>query len=52
MKNKDFYIGGIINEVEHLFTKNGNGYSCQVVSPFDDKKFQYDITSKGLTDQS
>jgi DNA repair protein RAD51 len=33
-------------------SKNSNGYSCQVISPFDNKKFQYTITSKGLTDQS
>ena len=33
-------------------SKNGNGYSCQVVSPFNNKKFQYTITSNGLTDQS
>ena len=33
-------------------SKNGNGYSCEVISPFDNKKFQYTITSKGLTDQS
>ena len=33
-------------------SKNGNGYSCQASSPFDNKKFQYTITSQGLTDQS
>ena len=33
-------------------SKNGNGYSCQAVSPFNNKKFQYTITSNGLTDQS
>ena len=33
-------------------SKNSNGYSCQAISPFDNKKFQYTITSKGLTDQS
>jgi len=33
-------------------SKNGNGYSCQASSPFDNKKFQYTIMSKGLTDQS
>ena len=33
-------------------SKNGNGYLCQAISPFDNKKFQYTITSKGLTDQS
>jgi len=33
-------------------SKNNNGYSCQAISPFDNKQFQYTITSKGLTDQS
>ena len=33
-------------------SKNGNGYSCQARSPFDNKKFQYTIMPKGLTDQS
>ena len=33
-------------------SKNSNGYSCQVISPFDTKKFQYTITSKGLTVES
>ena len=33
-------------------SKNGNGYSCQAISPFDNKKFQYTITSQGLTDES
>ena len=33
-------------------SKNTNGYSCQAISPFDNKKFQYIITSKGLTDES
>ena len=33
-------------------SKNGNEYSCQAISPFDNKKFQYTITSKGLTDES
>jgi len=32
--------------------KNNNGYSCQAISPFANKQFQYTITSKGLTDQS
>jgi DNA repair protein RAD51 len=30
-------------------SKNSNGYSCHVISPFDNKKFQYTITSNGLT---
>jgi len=33
-------------------SKSDNVYSGQVISPFDNKKFQYTITSKGLTDES
>ena len=33
-------------------SKSSNGYSCQVISPFDNKKFQYTITSSGLTSES
>ena len=33
-------------------SKDGNRYFCQAISPFDNKKFQYTITSKGITDQS
>ena len=33
-------------------SKNDNGYSCQVISPFVNKKFQYTITSSGLTGES
>ena len=33
-------------------SKNGNGYLCQALSPFDNKQFQYTITPKGLTDVS
>ncbi len=32
--------------------KNTNDFLCQVVSPFINKKFQYNITSDGLTDGS
>ena len=32
--------------------KNTDGFLCQVVSPFINKKFQYNITSNGLTDGS
>ena len=32
--------------------KNSNGYLCQVISPFVKKKFQYTITSSGLTSES
>ena len=33
-------------------SKNGNGYLCKVISPFVNKKFQYTITSSGLTSES
>ena len=33
-------------------SKNGAGYLCQALSPFDNKQFQYTITPKGLTDGS
>ena len=33
-------------------SKSGNGYSCEAFSPFDNTKFQYTITSNGLTVQS
>ena len=33
-------------------SKNGAGYLCQALSPFDNKQFQYTITPKGLTSQS
>ena len=33
-------------------SKNGSGFSCNAVSPFDSKKFQYTITSKGITNES
>ena len=33
-------------------SKGGNEYFCQAISPFDNKKLQYTITSKGITDQS
>ena len=42
LKNKDFYIGGIINEVEHLFTKNGNGYAVFSFEDFNDQ-YQFRI---------
>ena len=32
--------------------KNTDGFLCQVVSPFINKKFQYNMTSNGLTDES
>ena len=33
-------------------SKNDNGYLCQVISPFVNKKFRYTITSSGLTSVS
>jgi len=33
-------------------SKNDNGYWCQVISPFVNKKFRYTITSSGLTSGS
>ena len=36
--NKDLYVGGIINEVEHLQTKTGNGFA---VFSFEDFYDQY-----------
>jgi len=33
-------------------SKNSDGYLCQVISPFVKKKFQYTITSSGLTSGS
>ena len=33
-------------------SKNSNGYLCQVISPFVNKKFRYTITSSGLTSGS
>ena len=33
-------------------SKNNNEYLCQIVSPFDNKKFQYIITPSGLVDES
>jgi len=33
-------------------SKNSNGYLCQVISPFVNKKFHYTITSSGFTSES
>nr|AIE98266.1 RecA/RadA recombinase-like protein (RAD51) [uncultured marine thaumarchaeote KM3_04_H11] len=33
-------------------SKNSNGYLCQVISPFVNKKLRYTITSSGLTSES
>ena len=43
--NKDFYVGGIINEVEHLVSKTGNGFG---VFSFEDGRVRLRITSSFL----
>ena len=35
--NKDFYVGGIINEVEHLMSKTGNGFGVFSFEDFNDQ---------------
>ena len=35
--NKDFYVGGIINEVEHLVSKTGNGFAVFSFEDFNDQ---------------
>ena len=35
--NKDFYVGGIINEVEHLVSKTGNGFAIFSFEDFNDQ---------------
>ena len=35
--NKDFYVGGIINEVEHLQSKTGNGFAVFSFEDFNDQ---------------
>ena len=43
---------GMFTHIKIKLKKNTNGFLCQVVSPFINKKFQYNITSNGLTDGS
>ena len=43
---------GMFTHTKIRLKKNANGFQCQVVSPFINKKFQYNITSSGLTDGS
>ena len=43
---------GMFTHIKIRLKKNANGFLCQVVSPFINKKFQYNITSSGLTDGS
>ena len=43
---------GMFTHIKIRLKKNANGFQCQVVSPFINKKFQYNITSSGLTDGS
>jgi DNA polymerase-3 subunit alpha len=40
--NKDLYVGGIINEVEHLQTKTGNGFAVFSFEDFNDQ-YQFRI---------
>ena len=40
--NKDIYVGGIINEVEHLQTKTGNGFAVFSFEDFNDQ-YQFRI---------
>ena len=35
--NRDFYVGGIINEVEHLQSKTGNGFAVFSFEDFNDQ---------------
>ena len=41
---------GMFTHIKLRLKKSTNGFLCQVVSPFINKKFQYNITSNGLTD--
>ena len=43
---------GMFTHIKIRLTKNANGFLYQAVSPFINKKFQYNITSSGLTDGS
>ena len=43
---------GMFTHVKIKLKKNTDGFLCQVVSPFINKKFQYNVTSNGLTDES
>ena len=40
--NKDLYVGGIINEVEHLVSKTGNGFAVFSFEDFNDQ-YQFRI---------
>ena len=43
---------GMFAHIKIKIKKNTGGFLCQVVSPFINKKFQYNVTSNGLTDES
>ena len=43
---------GMFTHIKIRLKKNSEGFLCQVVSPFINKKFQYNVTSSGLTDES
>jgi len=42
----------MFTHIKIKLTKNTNGFLCQVISPFINKKFQYSITSNGLIERS
>jgi DNA repair protein RAD51 len=43
---------GMFTHVKIKLKKNTCGFLCQVVSPFINKKFQYNVTPNGLIDES
>jgi len=43
---------GMFTHVKIKLKKNTGGFLCQVVSPFINKKFQYNVTPNGLIDES
>ena len=43
---------GMFTHIKIRLKKNANGFLCQVVSPFINKKFQYNVTPNGLIDES
>ena len=43
---------GMFTHVKIKLKKNTGGFLCQVISPFINKKFQYNVTPNGLIDES
>ncbi len=43
---------GMFTHIKIKLKKNTGGFLCQVVSPFINKKFQYNVTPNGLIDES